>query len=165
MPLPSESTAAAVSLDPELKAHQMCACFNLRKTSRAVTQYYDLKLAPAGIRATQLGILAVLTHRGSSKLSDLADALVMDRTTLTRNLRPLERRGFIQLDAGDDRRTRRVSITPAGTRAKLAAYPLWKEAQRDIAGRFGVERWKDIVAMLDEIVSLTQVDGDNVAER
>lgn len=149
-----------VDLAPELLTHQMCACFNLRKTSRAVTQYYDMRLAPSGIRATQLGVLAVLHHQGSSKVSDLAERLVMDRTTLTRNLRPLERRGFIQLDPGEDRRTRRVSITAAGRKAKMAAYPLWCEAQRDIAGHFGLERWEAINATLNEIVALTQQDGE-----
>ncbi len=145
-------------LQPELKSHEMCACSNLRKAARAVTQLFDTHLAPSGLRSTQLGILATLHHLGPRNLSELADCLVMDRTTLTRNLRPLERRGFIELVPGDDRRTRRVALTPEGSKAMGEAYPLWCEAQREIAGRLGVERWKEITATLDEIVALTQTD-------
>lgn len=145
-------------LPPELKSHEMCACSNLRKAARAVTQFFDARLAPSGLRSTQLGILATLHHLGPRKLSDLADILVMDRTTLTRNLRPLERRGFIKLDPGDDRRTRKVALTPEGGEAMSEAFPLWCEAQNEIAGRFGAERWKEVASLLDEIVALTQVD-------
>lgn len=143
-------------LPRELMGHEMCACSNLRKAARAVTQFFDVRLAPAGLRSTQLGILATLHRLGPRKLSDLADVLVMDRTTLTRNLRPLERRGLIQLDPGDDRRTRKVALTSKGGESMRKAFPLWCEAQREIAGRLGTDRWKEISASLDEIVALTQ---------
>lgn len=145
-------------LPPELMGHDMCACANLRKAARAVTQFFDARLAPSGLRSTQLGILATLHHLGPRKLSDLADVLVMDRTTLTRNLRPLERRGLIQLDPGDDRRTRRVALTSDGRESMRKAFPLWCEAQSEVAGRLGTDRWKEIAASLDEIVALTQAE-------
>lgn len=148
----------STELQSELKTHELCACSNLRKAARAVTQFFDVHLAPSGLRSTQLGILATLHHLGPRNLSELADSLVMDRTTLTRNLRPLQRRGLIELVSGDDRRTRRVALTPEGSTAMSEAYPLWCEAQREIAGRLGVDRWKDISASLDEIIALTQFD-------
>jgi DNA-binding MarR family transcriptional regulator len=102
--------------------------------------------------------LARCTAGGPSNVSDLAERLVMDRTTLTRNLQPLQRRGLITLGPGDDRRTRRITLTDAGRKAMAEAFPLWREAQRDIIGRLGAERWQATVAALGEIVALTQED-------
>ena len=79
--------------------------FNLRKSSRAVTQIYDTILKPSGLRSRQFALLGPMSNRGSITMTRLAKALVMDRTTLTRNLRPLEKQGFIVINMGDDQRT------------------------------------------------------------
>jgi DNA-binding MarR family transcriptional regulator len=146
-------------LPPQFQKHDMCACFNLRKAARAVTQAFDAHLQPSGLRVTQLSVLGALHHGGPSSVSDLADRLVMDRTTLTRNLQPLQRRDLITLGPGDDRRTRRITLTDAGRKAMAEAFPLWREAQREIIGRLGAERWQATVAALGEIVALTQEEG------
>ncbi|HEY9847811.1 MAG TPA: MarR family transcriptional regulator, partial [Candidatus Caenarcaniphilales bacterium] len=90
---------------------QVCACFNLRKASRAVTQLYDKVLQPSGLLATQFTLLSAIALTGSVTITRLAQELVMDRTTLARNLKPLERQGLIQIKPGQDQRTRIVTLT------------------------------------------------------
>jgi DNA-binding transcriptional ArsR family regulator len=96
----------------EISTH--CACFNLRRAARAVTQLYDHTLAPSGLRATQVTLLVALAKAGPVPFTRLASALGMDRTTLTRNLAPLERDGFVTQSPGADRRVKLVRITDAG---------------------------------------------------
>ena len=116
-------------------AARNCACFNLRKAARAVTQLYEAALAPSGIHATQFSVLTALALVDSAPLSRVADGLVMDRTTLTRNLRPLVRRGWVRIEAGDeDRRERYLSLTRSGRAALDRALPLWQQAQARLHG-------------------------------
>ncbi len=135
-----------------------CACFNLRKAARAVTQLYDEVLAPSGLRGTQFPILAVLAAAGSATMTDLADTLVMDRTTLTRNLKPLLGRGLVERGEGEDRRQRPIAITPAGRDALAKAWPLWEKAQARIAGGLGAARWKGMVGDLNEAIRLARME-------
>ncbi len=133
-----------------------CACFNLRKAARAVTQLYDEVLAPAGLRGTQFPVLAVLAASGSATMTELADTLVMDRTTLTRNLKPLLDRGLVERGEGQDRRQRPIAITPAGRDALAKALPLWEKAQARIVGGLGAARWKGMVGDLNAAIGLAR---------
>src|SRR5688572_31775668 len=83
-------------------AVQCCTCFNLRKAARAVTQLYDDILRPSGLRATQFSLLMLIRGAGRLQLTELAEAAVMDRTTLKRNLALLEREGLVRIEPGDD---------------------------------------------------------------
>ena len=94
-----------------------CTCLNLRKATRAVTQFYENLLEPTGLKITQLPILAEAATLGPVTMTKLSERLVMDRTTLTRNLQPLVRMGFIKVRAGEDRRARLVSVTQEGLEA------------------------------------------------
>jgi len=127
---------------------QACLCFNLRKAARAVTQLYDAALEPAGLRATQFSLLAVLDGRDPVTITDLARAMVMDRTTLTRNLRPLEKQGLVAIAPGDDRRTREVSLTRRGRRTLTRATPRWRHAQTGMLDALGDRRAR---RLLDEL--------------
>ena len=90
-----------------------CACLNLRGAARAVTQMYDEVLRPSGLKATQFSVLAAVATIGPAAMTVIAKALVMDRTTLTRNLKPLMDRGLVKAGKGaDDRRQRRIVVTP-----------------------------------------------------
>lgn len=131
-----------------------CACFNTRRAARAVTRFYDSVLAPAGVTATQFTLLGALSVTGAAAISRLADALALDRTTLTRNLALLERDGLIVSAPGADRRARIVSLTGAGEDAVARALPYWREAQRRIVGHFGDERWRGLGADLSELAAL-----------
>ena len=132
--------------DPEDVA--ACTCANLRKTMRAVTQTYDAALQPVGLTATQFTILATLARQGAAPISRLAEALVTDRTTLTRNLRPLLRKGLVRIAAEDDQRVRRVGLTEAGESALETARPHWEAIQARIPRQLGHKRWSELLDAL-----------------
>ncbi len=131
-----------------------CACFNTRKAARAVTRFYDDMVAPSGLKATQLTMLGAISISGPTRMSELAEMLALDKTTVTRNLKLLEAGGLIAIAAGADRRVRVVALTGAGTDALEHALPRWREAQRRIVEHLGEARWRRLVADLAEIDAL-----------
>lgn len=133
-----------------------CACINLRTAARAMTRLYDELLAPSGVRITQLATLAAVAFHGPFTMKELARALVMDRTTLTSDLKPLERQGLIEIAPGPDRRTRVIRITAQGRAAIEQAMPLWRQAQDRIGGGLGHARLNALLGELREVVSLAQ---------
>ena len=133
-----------------------CACLNLRKAARAVTQYYDGALRPSGLRATQFSILAALVAEGSATITALAQELVMDRTTLTRDLKLLGKMGLVEISPGADRRTRVARVSDRGRTAVYRAVPLWEEAQSRVVKGIGKKRWRKLVRRLERTVSLVR---------
>lgn len=133
-----------------------CACAHLRMAARAVTQFYDEALRPAGLRVTQFSMLWAMRRLGPVPLSRLAEATQTDRTTLTRNLRPLGRKGWVQIAPGADRREREVSITEAGRAALRAARPHWERAQAHVAERLGPERLQRLLGDLASAVEVSR---------
>lgn len=131
-----------------------CVCFNLRKATRVATQIYDNVLKPVGIRGTQFSIMAVLAIVGSETITNLSEILVMDRTTLSRNLRPMEKASLIKISQGKDQRTKRVSLTKKGIKTFEEAYPLWKKAQTKIVEHLGRERFNSFLEDLEKISSV-----------
>jgi DNA-binding MarR family transcriptional regulator len=126
-----------------------CTCAALRRATRRLTQAYDLALKPAGLRLTQYSVLANLSRTGGLSITDLAQRLAMDRTTLTRNLRPLERAGWVRIAPGPDRRSRAVEITDQGRRVFEAAQPLWQDAERAFRSSLGRENAAALRRLLD----------------
>jgi DNA-binding MarR family transcriptional regulator len=126
----------------------------MRKAMRRVSQIYDVALAPCGLRSTQRSILVTIARAGAPTMGELAALLVLDRTGLAHNLKPLQREGLIEIVAGErDRRSRLIALTPAG-RMKLAqSLPLWEEAQRRFEAAFGEKRATRLRTMLDYIAS------------
>ena len=116
-----------------------CSCALLRRTARRVTRRYDEALRPAGLRLTQYSILANLESVGAMSITALADRLGMDRTTLSRNLGPLERGGLVRFQGGADRRLREVVPTDAGRARLAAARPLWQDAERCFRRELGAD--------------------------
>jgi DNA-binding MarR family transcriptional regulator len=133
-----------------------CVGFNLRKATRAVTQLYDEMLRPAGIRVTQYSLLVVLKIIGPVLVTDLAEKIVMDRTTLTRNLEVMEKQGLVNVAPGADRRTRWVTITESGSAVLLEAYPLWQQAQAKIRESMGGERLQVLMGDLSALIDVSQ---------
>ncbi|MES1023498.1 MarR family winged helix-turn-helix transcriptional regulator [Gloeocapsa sp. BRSZ] len=131
-----------------------CTCFNLRKASRVITQLFDQVLQPSGILANQFTLLAALSVAESVSITRLAQELVMDRTTLTRNLKPLEREGLIRIEPGQDQRVRVVSLTQKGQAALAKALPLWQQAQAKVIEELGQDRWQTLLSHLSDTVSL-----------
>lgn len=127
-----------MSQRPDLSATRSCYCLSARRYARAITRFYESKLRPHGLRATQFSILAALTLRGPSRVGELADLLGLERTTLSRSAARLERNGWLAVGRPEDARERLFAITAAG-RAKLEqAYPSWQEAQQQVKLR----RWE-----------------------
>jgi len=123
------------------QAAAVCACNSLRRASRAVTQLFDQTLEPSGLRSTQLVILLEIAVAESATVPELARRLVMERSTMQRNLQPLLKRRFIQVSADSARRSRGLTLTPQGRRAIDTAVPLWKKAQSSFVTHLGRRRW------------------------
>lgn len=106
-----------------------------------MTQHYEASFRGTGLRATQFTLLAMLSQTGPLPLTELAAKVGLERTSLTRNLRPLERKGLVRDEPGEDQRVRRVAVTKKGEAAALAALDAWKEAQAtagDVLRRIGI---------------------------
>lgn len=130
-----------------------CACFNLRKAARVVTQMYDARLRPSGIRATQFTILVAVQSNQPVSVKHLAELIVMDRTTLARNLKPLERNGLITITPGEDRRVRQVTLTDQGEATLVSALPLWEKTQEEFIQSLGASRLDGLLDVLAMTVS------------
>lgn len=145
----------------ESKSYQnmnaQCCCFNLRKTTRAVTQFFDRHLEPAGIRATQFTLLLTLTSASGKTLTEMAEGLVMDRTTLTRNLKPLEKAGLITTVELSDRRTKGYKLTDKGMETIEKGVPLWEKAQLQFVEQLGDERYARLLSELGLVRSMANV--------
>jgi DNA-binding MarR family transcriptional regulator len=126
----------------------------LRKATRRVSQLYDAALEPAGLRGTQRSILIHIARAGEPAMGELADLLVLDRSALAHNLKPLERDGYVRVRVSNsDRRSRVAVLTEAG-RAKLAeTLPLWERAQQQFETAFGARPAAELRAALDFIAS------------
>jgi DNA-binding MarR family transcriptional regulator len=131
-----------------------CACYKMRKAARAVTKLYEEVLRPIGLRATQFSLLMATRVMGPVTVGKLAQVTVMDRTTLTRNLQVLERRGVITIKPGEDRREREVNLTAAGMEVLTKALPLWEEAQDRVKKALGEEKMGNLMDGLSEMISL-----------
>jgi DNA-binding MarR family transcriptional regulator len=138
------------SLDPTT-----CNCLALRQAARRVSQIYDGHLASEGLRTTQYSILAKLNRLGPVSINELARSMVMDRTTLGRAIRPLERDGLLTIAAGDDGRTRSLRLTAIGEARLKAAKAKWREAQKEFEIAFGPRDAADLRMVLQRVVSIT----------
>jgi DNA-binding MarR family transcriptional regulator len=131
-----------------------CNCLALRQATRHVTQFYDQCLTPAGVRATQYSILARLSRKGPLTINALAAELVMDRTTLGRNIRPLQRDGLVSIGPGEtDRRKKELRLTLAGSARFAAAQKAWTKAQSDFERTFGARRARALRVLLEDVAS------------
>ncbi len=131
-----------------------CNCLAVRQAARHVTQFYDQFLAPCGLRTTQFSILAKLKRIGPMTINALAGDLVMDRTTLGRNILPLEREGLIAVVQGrSDRRSKELRLTDAGVARLCAALKGWAQAQAQFDAVFGGARTSDLRALLRAVAA------------
>ncbi|HEY2185280.1 MAG TPA: MarR family winged helix-turn-helix transcriptional regulator [Xanthobacteraceae bacterium] len=133
---------------------QECVCLAVRQAARHVTQSYDQFLAPAGLRTTQYSILARLKRKGPMTINALAAELVMDRTTLGRNILPLERDGLITIEpSASDGRSKELRLTKAGDQRLEAARPRWLKAQARFESSFGSKRASELRELLRAVVA------------
>jgi DNA-binding MarR family transcriptional regulator len=131
-----------------------CNCLAVREAARHVTQFYDRFLAPVGLRTTQFAILAKLKGLGPMTINALAGHLVMDRTTLGRNILPLRRDGLITVVKGrSDGRSKQLSLTHAGAKRLHAAVKAWAQAQARFETVFGAKRTSELRALLRAVTT------------
>lgn len=131
---------------------QGCVANRMRRADRAVMHYYDDALRPFGLKMTQFTLLTALRLMAPVTIQELAKALVMDRTTLTRNLAALERQDLVRIASGADRRTRVAELSAAGHRVLARAFPEWRKAQARVRRKLGAARADRLVTALTEAV-------------
>ncbi len=133
---------------------QECNCLAIRQAARHITQFYDQLFAPTGLRATQYAILSRLRRDGPMTINALAAALVMDRTTLGRNVLPLQRDGLVEIGAAvADRRRRVLRLTDIGAARQIEASPRWAVAQARFDEVFGGDRAQALRDLLRGVVA------------
>ena len=129
---------------------QGCTNFKLRQLARRVSQLYDAEVGKAGLKTTQYSLLSHVLRLGPIRPGELAAAMTMDASTLTRNLKPMVAAGWLELTPGDDGRSRSVRITPAGRDKRVEAQRHWKVAQHGLNQLLGADAVRALHTMLDE---------------
>lgn len=140
----------------KMSEYEECACFNVRKVSRQLGQLYDRALEPSGLKNTQFTLLAVASEAGPVSITELSHLLDLDRTTLTRNLRIMEREGLVVVASGEDARSKTITVSAKGRSRLQEATPQWRSAQTKILKRFGRDRWGSLRAELQEMLEMTR---------
>ena len=131
-----------------------CACNKVRTAARLVTKAYDDALRPTGLRATQCSLLAAVAAQqdGAMSITELATTMGMDRSTLKRNVTPLEQLGLLRVGVEGWRRSRSLSITDKGKAALEAGVPLWEAAQRKLKKQLGASAWASMHETFDNLI-------------
>jgi DNA-binding MarR family transcriptional regulator len=125
-----------------------CVCSQVRRIARKLSSFYDAFLSPEDLTITQYSLLANIDRAGQLSHTVLAEKVGMERTTLTRNLRPLTRAKWIAAAAGQDRRQHLLRLTTPGKRKLVRSLPLWEEAQRQFLSQIGSESLQELRALL-----------------
>ena len=145
-----------MDLNALMNTPNVCVAFTVRKAARAISQIYEEALHPTGLRGTQYSLLVATAFIGEQGIGALAKVLVTDRTTITRNVKPLIARGLIRDVPGPDRRTRGLELTDEGARMIREAQPLWRAAQERVIEELGQERFDVVKSFADDAVELVQ---------
>jgi DNA-binding MarR family transcriptional regulator len=138
-----------MSTELDMSTMENCVCFNLRWVTRKVTQFFDAEMRRHGIRPTQGTILAALNARDSWSMAELSDWLGMDRTTLVRNLQPLQRDGLVELGGGGRGKLVELAITAKGRNQLGKLTPAWRAAQSAVVKTLGEKRWSAVLSDLE----------------
>jgi len=132
-----------------------CMGFHVRRASRIMAQLYDAAFRPVGLVQTQFTLLVAIHLLEPVPITQLAQELFTDQTTITRNIKLLEKRGLVTSNPGDDRRVKLVSLTDEGQIALEQALPLWEQAQTEVMQRFGQQKWQTLLSLLSEVKILS----------
>ncbi len=130
-----------------------CTNFNLKKATRVIQNMFDDAFKPVGLEGTQYTVLGHVFVFGPISLTKLADLMHVDRTTLARNLAPLEKRDLVDIKQGSDRRAKFINITSKGKEVLSEALPLWKKTQEKIKTALGFENWDSMISNLTGLVT------------
>jgi DNA-binding MarR family transcriptional regulator len=131
-----------------------CLCNALRQAARAVSRLYDDELRAVGLRTTQYTLLRIICEVGELRQSDLSGLMALEETTLSRNLRAVVKSGWVTIHAGNDRREKLVTITPAGVAKLKDARPAWTKAQKQMKSLLKDELWHKLLAVLPNVARM-----------
>lgn len=159
------SAAALPTADgPQPGRPRGCTSFKLRQLSRRVSQHFDIRLAQAGLKTTQYSLLSAIERLAPVRPIDLAAAMTMDASTLTRNLRPLVEAGWATIGPGGDARSRLIEITAAGAAKRAVAQRCWRAAQEALNQQLGPERVAALHASIDDALARLSTPADGVTD-
>jgi len=130
-----------------------CTGFNLKKATRVIQNLFDEAFKPVGLEGTQYTVLGHIFVHGPISLTKVAEIMHVDRTTLARNLSPLEKKGLVEIKPGSDRRAKIITVTDKGKGVLAKALPLWKKTQKKIKDTLGIDNWESMIANLSGLVS------------
>lgn len=140
---------------------QICVCANLRKKTRLVTQFYDNLLQPTGLKVTQYSMLANIDLQQSVSISRLGEILLLDQTTITRNINLLKRNGYVDLTRDpQDARAKVITLTDKGVEKLNEATPIWQDIQERIINDIGLEKYNDFYETLKTIQKIIQSNDE-----
>jgi DNA-binding MarR family transcriptional regulator len=137
----------------DMTSVENCACFNVRRISRVITQFFDAEVRRHGIRPTQTPILGALKAKDGWGMAELSEWLGMERTTLLRNLRPLQRDGLVRAKGGGRGGHVELEITHKGRTALAKTLPAWRSAQDKVVAILGRERWSAVINDLEGVAT------------
>jgi len=137
----------------DMASGENCTCFNVRRVSRAITQFFDAEVRRHGVRPTQTPILRALQAKNGWSMGELSEWLAMERTTLLRNLRPLQRDGLVRIIGGGRGGHVELRITAKGRKALADTLPAWRSAQDKVVAILGKERWSAIISDLQDVAT------------
>ncbi len=140
-----------------------CACAAVRRTARAVTQLYDETLRAHHIEGAQFALLAMIGQSGECTQAALAERFDFDKTTISRNMRLLARKKWIEFARGEDGRERRVRLTSAGRTRLAAAKPAWRAAQERLRGAMNTREWEAMLALFGRVTSAARAARSGAA--
>ncbi|MBD2498933.1 MarR family winged helix-turn-helix transcriptional regulator [Nostoc sp. FACHB-280] len=132
-----------------------CMGLHIRRASRIVTQVYDAALRPIGLEVNQLTLLVAVHLLETVPITQLAQELFADQTTVTRNIKLLEKRGLVAINPGEDRRMKLVSLTVEGQAILEQALPIWEQVQAELMQHFGKQKWQTLLSLLSEVKNLS----------
>lgn len=136
-----------------------CTNMHLRQATRLVSQAFEAALQAGDIKATQFTLLVTVREMGTAPLTKLAEVMVMDRTTLTRNLKPLVTKGYIQIGTSQDLRVREIQLTAKGRQVVEQTLPQWQQIQQKVVARIGQQRWLQLIEDLQVTVDALKSTG------
>jgi DNA-binding MarR family transcriptional regulator len=142
------------NLHETLSETQCCVAYNLRKASRIASKVYEKEMRGAPIHGPQFSLTMIIAKRGPQTITALARDIGADRTTLTRNLKQLERKGIVEISSGPDNRAKAVRLLPAGEEALRQSVRYWKKAQAKVLKSLGEGRWARMLADLSAVTAL-----------
>jgi len=135
----------------DLSSEQNCTCFNVRRVARVITQFFEAEAGRQGLRPTQTPILRALQAKDGWTMAELSEWLAMERTTLVRNLRPLQRDGLVRVRGGGRGGHVELFITGKGRAMLAKLFPAWRSAQEKVVATLGQERWSRIIRDLEQV--------------